>query len=45
VIFPPKYTKGIRGLSGNAAALLETCENENERDEIKELLTNRFRKN
>lgn len=45
VIFPPKYTKGIRGLSGNAAALLDACEDENERNEMKELLTNRFRKN
>lgn len=45
VIFPPKYTKGIRGLSGNAAALLDDCKNETEKNEMKELLTNRYKKN
>lgn len=41
--FQPKYSKGIRGLSGNAAALLDDCENEKERNELKELLTSRFK--
>jgi proteasome lid subunit RPN8/RPN11 len=42
---PPKYTRGIRGLSCNTTGLLDTCKTEEEKNELKELLVNHYKRN
>lgn len=43
-IAPPKYTRGVRGLSGDITNLLNECITEEEKEEIKDFLVNQYRK-